>query len=144
MDERTRQQIREQRRKERRDAKQATREQRVAEAKALEPVQFAEQVARIAAIPGPASGEAPDRGNALAFGGPDQPMLFVAHHKCASSLAAKYVREFCAVNSLSFFGNGKGNTLPSARHDVSFLGNASIRSWRPGSPAAGSTSSEIL
>ena len=125
MDERARQLIREQRRNERRAAKAATRDQRIAEANALEPAQIDEQVARIAAHSDPASGEASGRANVLAFGGPDQPMLFVGHHKCASSLAASYVRKFCAINNLSFFGNGKGNTLPSARHDVSFLGNAS-------------------
>src|SRR5690349_2075349 len=101
MDEESRQLIREQRRKERRAAKALTREQRVADAKVREPAQFAEQVARSAAPSDSVSGDAPDRGSALAFGGPDQPMLFVGHHKCASSLAASYVREFCALNNLS-------------------------------------------
>lgn len=53
------------------------------------------------------------------------PLLFVSHHKCASTLASRYVRQFCAINGLSFFGNARGNTLPSSSHDVSFLGNAS-------------------
>jgi hypothetical protein len=57
--------------------------------------------------------------------GTDLPMLFVTHHKCASSLSGHYVHQFCGINNLSFFGHAKGDILPSARHDVSFLGNAS-------------------
>jgi hypothetical protein len=52
-------------------------------------------------------------------------MLFVSHHKCASTLASRYIRQFCTLNNLSFFGSSKGDTLPSPRHEVSFLGNAS-------------------
>jgi len=123
MDEQTRQLIREQRRKERRAAKAATREQRVAERRAFDPAQL--QIAPVVSDPSPAFGERPDRDTSLAFERPDQPMLFVGHHKCASSLTGKYVREFCAINNLSFFGSSKGNALPSSRHEVSFLGNAS-------------------
>ena len=35
------------------------------------------------------------------------------------------MHQFCGINNLSFFGHAKGDILPSARHDVSFLGNAS-------------------
>ncbi|MCP9851126.1 hypothetical protein [Cyanobium sp. Morenito 9A2] len=118
MDERDRQLILEQRRSERRAAKQA-------KLKANDLTQNAEKANLTSVTLEPSSGAGPKGANRLAFGGPDEPMLFVGHHKCASSLSSRYVKKFCEVNNLSFFGNGKGNTVPSGRHDVSFLGNAS-------------------
>ncbi|GBD47588.1 hypothetical protein [Methylopila sp. Yamaguchi] len=52
-------------------------------------------------------------------------MLFVTHHKCASSLASRYVIALCKLNDLTFYGTSHGNKVPSPAHDVSFLGNAS-------------------
>jgi hypothetical protein len=126
MDDRQKQLIREERRKERRAAKGRTREERVAIRKAA---RLADGLTRATADGAPASGKALgplalDHKH-LHHGSTDLPLLFLSHHKCASSLAGGYVRQFCATNNLSFFGNAKGNTLPSARHDVSFLGNAS-------------------
>jgi hypothetical protein len=52
-------------------------------------------------------------------------MLFLGHHKCASTLLGQYLVEFCTVNSLTYFASHLGSALPSSSHDVSFLTNAS-------------------
>lgn len=52
-------------------------------------------------------------------------MLFVTHHKCASTVSARYIQKLCADNGLSFFPSARGNVRPSPRHQVSFLSNAS-------------------
>ena len=52
-------------------------------------------------------------------------MLFVTHHKCASTLSGRYVKQLCLDNNLTFYGTPRGNRPPSPDHDVNFLSNAS-------------------
>lgn len=53
-------------------------------------------------------------------------MLFVSHHKCASTLSGRYVRKLCEDNNLSFKGSPRGDYAPKDKYDVTFLSNASF------------------
>lgn len=52
-------------------------------------------------------------------------MLFVTHHKCASTLSGRFVKQLCQLNGLTFSGSPRGDAPPSSRHEVNFRSNAS-------------------
>ena len=51
-------------------------------------------------------------------------MIFLTHHKCASTLLHAWVAEMCRINGLSFFTSHRGDHRPSRGHDISLLTNA--------------------
>jgi len=51
-------------------------------------------------------------------------MIFLTHHKCASTLLHAWVSEMCRINRLSFFTSHRGDHGPSPRHEISLLTNA--------------------
>jgi hypothetical protein len=56
--------------------------------------------------------------------GTEGDMIFLTHHKCASTLLHAWVAETCRINRLSFFTSHRGDHGPSAGHDISLLTNA--------------------
>lgn len=51
-------------------------------------------------------------------------MIFLTHHKCASTLLHAWVAETARLNGLSFFTSHRGDHGPSPGHDISLLTNA--------------------
>ena len=51
-------------------------------------------------------------------------MIFLTHHKCASTLLHAWVTELCRINGLTFFTSHLGSATPSPAHQVSLLTNA--------------------
>ncbi|MEO9133331.1 MAG: hypothetical protein ABI240_19255 [Sphingomonas sp.] len=51
-------------------------------------------------------------------------MIFLTHHKCASTLLVAWLSEMCRINGLSFFASHRGDHGPSPEHDLSLLTNA--------------------
>ena len=51
-------------------------------------------------------------------------LIFLTHHKCASTMLHGWVAELCRINGLSFFTSHRGDHGPSLGHDVSLLTNA--------------------
>lgn len=51
-------------------------------------------------------------------------MIFLTHHKCVSTFLGHYLADLTQANGLSLFGSHRGDALPAAESDVSYLTNA--------------------
>jgi len=51
-------------------------------------------------------------------------MIFLTHHKCASTLLHAWVSEMCRLNGLSCFASHRSDQGPAPGYDVSLLTNA--------------------